>query len=221
MNVSIIFQFLDQLVANNNREWFNEHKEAYREAQLQFELLLTAVIDRISTFDESVKGIQAKDCIYRIYRDTRFSPDKTPYKNHFGGYINAKGKKSTHCGYYLHIQNGNCVLAGGSLCYPTDILKALRTAVYDNIDEYRGIVEDASFKRFFPVIGETFLKTAPKGFPKDFAYIDYLKCKEYTCTHYVPNDFFFAPDFMDRTEEVFRQLKRFADFTNFTIDDYE
>ncbi|MEG2573748.1 MAG: DUF2461 family protein, partial [Bacteroides sp.] len=85
----------------------------------------------------------------------------------------------------------------------------------------RSIVEDASFKRFFPVIGETFLKTAPKGFPKDFAYIDYLKCKEYTCTHYVPNDFFFAPDFMDRTEEVFRQLKRFADFTNFTIDDYE
>lgn len=221
MNIPIIFQFLKDLSANNNREWFNEHKEDYKRAQLEFEILVTAIIERIATFDESVKGIQAKDCTYRIYRDTRFSLDKTPYKIHFGAYINAKGKKSDHCGYYVHLENGNCMLAGGSLCMDSNILKAVRQSVYDNIDEFRGIVEDTEFRQYFPVIGESHLKTAPKGFPKDFKYMDYLKCKEYTCTHYVSDEVFLAPDFLDTMEKVFRQLKRFADFTNFTIDDYE
>lgn len=221
MNIPIIFQFLKDLSANNNREWFNEHKEDYKRAQLEFEILVTAIIERIATFDESVKGIQAKDCTYRIYRDTRFSLDKTPYKIHFGAYINAKGKKSDHCGYYVHLENGNCMLAGGSLCMDSNILKAVRQSVYDNIDEFRSIVEDPKFRQYFPVIGESHLKTAPKGFPKDFKYMDYLKCKEYTCTHYVSDEVFLATDFLDTMEKVFRQLKRFADFTNFTIDDYE
>ena len=196
MDVSVIFQFLKNLATNNNREWFQEHKDEYLKAQKEFEELLTAIIARISLFDESIVGIQAKDCTYRIYRDTRFSSDKTPYKIHLGGYINARGKKSEHCGYYVQ-------------------------SVYDNIDEYREIVEDPAFKQYFPVIGENHLKTAPKGFPKDFEYIDYLKCKDYTCAYMVPDAFFLAPDLLDKVEDVFKQLKRFADFTNFTIDDFE
>lgn len=219
MDVAAIFQFLEELSRHNDREWFNAHKERYKHAQADFDLLLTGVIARIATFDESVRGIQAKDCTYRIYRDTRFSPDKTPYKTHFGGYINAKGKKSDHCGYYVHVENGNCMLAGGGYCLEPKVLKAVRQSVYDNIDEYREIVEDPQFKQYFPVIGETFLKTAPKGFPKDFPYMDYLKCKDYSCAYYVPDEFFLAPDFFDKTEAVFRQLKRFADFMNYTIDD--
>lgn len=221
MNISVIFQFLKDLSANNNREWFNEHKEDYLTAQKEFEKLLTVIIERISLFDPSVKGIQAKDCTYRIYRDTRFSSDKTPYKNHFGGYINSKGKKSEHSGYYVHLQLGNCMLAGGSLCPPANILKALRQAVYDNVEEYISIVEDPAFKQYFPVVGENWLKTAPKGFPKDFEYLNYLKCKEYTCTCIVPDEFFLAGDVLDRTSDVFLQLKRFNDFVNYTIDDFE
>ena len=160
MDVAAIFQFLEELSRHNDREWFNAHKERYKHAQADFDLLLTGVIARIATFDESVRGIQAKDCTYRIYRDTRFSPDKTPYKTHFGGYINAKGKKSDHCGYYVHVENGNCMLAGGGYCLEPKVLKAVRQSVYDNIDEYREIVEDPQFKQYFPVIGETFLKTA-------------------------------------------------------------
>lgn len=116
MDVSVIFQFLKDLAANNNREWFQGHKDEYLKAQKEFEELLTAIIARISLFDESIVGIQAKDCTYRIYRDTRFSSDKTPYKIHLGGYINARGKKSEHCGYYVHIEPDNCMLAGGSWC---------------------------------------------------------------------------------------------------------
>lgn len=221
MNIPVIFQFLKDLSQNNNREWFNEHRDNYEEARSEFEKLLAAVISRISLFDESIRGIQPQDCTYRIYRDTRFSADKTPYKIHFGGYINAKGKKSDHCGYYVHIQPGGCLLAGGSLCLPSPVLKAVRQSIYDNIDEYISIVEDPAFKKYFPVVGEDFLKTAPKGFPKDFEYIDYLKCKEYTCSYYIPDSFFLAPDMLDRVEDVFRQFQRFADFINFTIDDFE
>ncbi|WP_321437323.1 DUF2461 domain-containing protein [uncultured Bacteroides sp.] len=221
MNIPVIFEFLKELSANNNREWFNEHKSDYLKVQNEFENLLTAIIERISLFDDDIKGIQAKDCTYRIYRDTRFSPDKTPYKIHFGGYINAKGKKSEHCGYYVHLQPRNCLLAGGSYCPSPNILKALRQSVYDNIDEYISIVEDLAFKKYFPVIGESFLKTAPKGFPKDFKYIDYLKCKDYSCAYQIPDEFFLDEHMLDNVSDVFKQLKRFCDFTNYTIDDFE
>jgi len=221
MNIPTIFQFLKELSVNNNREWFNEHKDDYLKAQFEFENLLTVIINQIALFDEDIKGVQAKDCTYRIYRDTRFSPDKTPYKIHFGGYINAKGKKSEHCGYYVHLQLGNCLLAGGSLCPPPNILKALRQSVYDNIDEYLSIVEDPAFKKYFPVIGENFLKTAPKGFPKDFKYIDYLKCKEFICSCQVPDEFFSDKNMLANVSDIFMQLKRFSDFTNYTIDEFE
>ena len=102
-NIPVIFRFIKDLTANNNREWFNEHREEYEIARLEFENFLSTVIARISLFDESIRGIQPKECTYRIYRDTRFSSDKTPYKNHFGGYINAKGKKSYHSGYRYDI----------------------------------------------------------------------------------------------------------------------
>ena len=147
MNIPVIFQFLKDLSANNNREWFNEHKAEYETARAEFDNFLATVIARISLFDETIRGIQPKDCTYRIYRDTRFSADKTPYKIHFGGYINAKGKKSDHCGYYVHLQPDGSMLAGGSLCLPPNILKAVRQSIYDNIEEFVAIVEDPEFKK--------------------------------------------------------------------------
>ena len=216
-----ILEFLKQLAVNNNREWFQVHKGDYLQVQADFDELLSAVIARITRFDESVAHVQPGDCTYRIYRDTRFSADKSPYKNHIGGYINARGKKSNHCGYYLHLEPGNCMLAGGSWCMPTQMLKAVRQSVWDNLDEYRNIVEDPDFKRYFPVVGMERLKTAPKGFPKDSPYIDYVKPKDFTVTYNIPDSFYQDISFLDRIEEVFRQLKRFADFTNSVIDEME
>lgn len=221
MNVQIILDFLKRLSANNNREWFQEHKEEYKEVQRLFDELLTMVIGRIATFDNSVQHLVPSDCTYRIYRDVRFSSDKSPYKNHIGGYINARGKKSMHCGYYIHLEPGNCMLAGGSWCMPKDMLKAVRQSVVDNIDEFRSIVEDKSFKQYFSEIGEEHLKTVPNGFPKDFAFPQYINCKDYTVCYKVDDSFFSSPDFLDEIENVYKQLKRFADFTNETIDDFE
>ena len=221
MDVSVIFQFLKDLAANNNREWFQGHKDEYLKAQKEFEELLTAIIARISLFDESIVGIQAKDCTYRIYRDTRFSSDKTPYKIHLGGYINARGKKSEHCGYYVHIEPDNCMLAGGSWCLEPKVLKAVRQSIVDEVDEFRSIVEAADFKAAFPVIGETHLKTLPKGFPKDFPYPDYSRPKDYSVCHTVPDDFFRDENWLDRTAEIFELMKPFNDFVNYTIDECE
>lgn len=168
MDVSVIFQFLKDLAANNNREWFQGHKDEYLKAQKEFEELLTAIIARISLFDESIVGIQAKDCTYRIYRDTRFSSDKTPYKIHLGGYINARGKKSEHCGYYVHIEPDNCMLAGGSWCLEPKVLKAVRQSVYDNIDEYREIVEDPAFQAILSCYRRESLKNGSQRISERF-----------------------------------------------------
>ena len=97
----------------------------------------------------------------------------------------------------------------------------VRQSVVDNIEEYRAVVEDPDFKKYFPVIGEEHLKTLPKGFPKDFPYPEYIKCKDYTVAYSIPDSFFDDPCFIEEIINVFRQLKRFADFTNYTIDDFE
>jgi uncharacterized protein (TIGR02453 family) len=150
-----------------------------------------------------------------------FSADKTPIKPIWGIH-QCKGKKSDHCGYYIHLETGQTACwQEESYCHAANILKALRQSIYENIDEYVSIVEDPSFKQYFPVIGESFLKTAPKGFPKDFKHIDYLKCKDFTCAYKVDDSFFMDANWLDKMEEVFVQLKRFSDFTNFTIDDLE
>ena len=221
MNISGILNFLKLLAANNNREWFLEHKSDYLKVQSDFEDLLTVVIARISLFDESVAHVRPRDCTYRIYRDIRFSADKSPYKTHIGGYINARGKKSNHCGYYIHLEPDNCMFAGGSWCMPPEMLKAVRQSVCDNIDEYRSIVEDEAFRKYFPVVGEQFLKNIPKGFPKDFPYPQYICCKDYTVAYRVSDSFFENPNFVDDIADIFMQLKRFADFTNETIDELE
>lgn len=217
MKADIIFRFLNDIAIHNDREWFREHKDEYESASVEFEKFIADLIIRISKFDNSVSSLQPHDCTYRIYRDVRFSSDKSPYKRHMGGYINPYGKKSDYAGYYIHMQPGECLICGGSAYTPSNILKILRTAVYDNIEEFISIVEDPDFKAFFPQIGFEHLKMSPKGFPKDFPYIDYLKCKDYGCCMKVSDDFFYAPDLLDRLEKITTQTKRLNDFVNYSI----
>ncbi|MEI8085544.1 MAG: DUF2461 domain-containing protein, partial [Paludibacter sp.] len=104
MQINNLLQFLSELTINNNREWFAENKAWYDKVRAEFELLSKDLIVEISKFDEEIKHVEAKDCVFRIYRDTRFSHDKTPYKTHFGVFIaTAGGRKSQRGGYYLHL----------------------------------------------------------------------------------------------------------------------
>ena len=88
---NICLSFLKDIAIHNNREWFNENRSQYDEARSAFESMVEELIARITVFDPSVQYLKVSDCTYRFYRDIRFSPDKSPYKRHFGAYINAKG----------------------------------------------------------------------------------------------------------------------------------
>lgn len=219
--IKAILEYLAAIRSNNNREWFTANRAWYDEVRSIFESMTTQLILRIGTFDETVLSQTAKSCTYRFNRDTRFSLDKSPYKTHLGAYINAKGKKANHGGYYFHLEPGNCLLAGGSYCLPTPVLRAVREAIVDEPEEYRSIVENPEFKRLYPVIGEDWLKKLPQGFPKDFPYPDYLRCKDYSCFHKVADDWLAADDWLDKAEAAFRILKPFLDFVNRAIDDFE
>ena len=241
MDAKRILKFLSQLMANNNRPWFQEHKKEYDAVRADFEQGIAQAIERIMTFDPEIAHLQVKDCTYRFYRDTRFSADKSPYKNHLGAYIDAKGKKALRGGYYLHLEPNHCLVAVGNYYLPTNILTSCRNEIMANTDEWLKCVENPEFQKYFgsPVIssfkdptnvsswdqpqgfGLEKLKTCPSGFPKDWPYVHYLRLKDYCAWHAVPNDFFEGDAWLNEIERMFRIAKPMMDFMNAVIDDYE
>ncbi len=128
--------------------------------------------------------MKAKDCVFRIYKDVRFSKDKTPYKSNFGASINPGGKKSLVAGYYLHLEPGASFLAGGVYMPQPDMLNAIRQEIDYNTDAFLKILKSASFKKFFKGLDEDDkLKTAPKGFEKDHPHIELLKNKHFIVSY--------------------------------------
>ena len=145
-DLRVPLDFLSELALHNDRDWFQAHKDWYTASYQQFTRFSEAYIAGLSLIDDTLAGLQAKDCIWRIYRDVRFSADKRPYKEWFGVFPAAKGgKKSLHGGYYIHVEPGNCLLACGCYCLPTNILTACRNEIMGNIDTWRGIVEQPLF----------------------------------------------------------------------------
>ena len=149
MDAKLILDFLRQVAMNNNRPWFQEHKAAYEAAKMEFERGVAQALEHYVGFDDSLAHLRVKDCTYRFYRDTRFSPDKSPYKNHMGAYISARGKKSLHGGYYIHLEPDACLVACGSYWLPTNILTSCRNEIMGNTDEWLRCVESKEFVKYF------------------------------------------------------------------------
>ncbi len=236
--------YLEAIARNNNREWFHEHKVEYDLVRKDFEADITKAILKIAKFDPSVAHLGIKDVTYRFNRDTRFSPDKSPYKRHFGAYIAAHGKKSLHGGYYIHLEPGHCMLCVGTYWLPTNILTACRNEIMTRIDEWRTIVENRRFVSLFgrpddvamairpddageydmgtpKGFGIVHLKSVPSGFPRDYEHIQYLRMKDYCCWKRVPDNFFEADNWADEAIKVFKVGKPMMDFINAVVDDYE
>ncbi|MFO3727620.1 DUF2461 domain-containing protein [Butyricimonas muris] len=213
-----IFRFLEALRENNDRDWFHANKEWYLRIKAEHEAFINRVIAALAVVEPEVEGLEAKDCIFRIYRDTRFSPNKQPYKTHIGAYMVRGGKKSPRSGYYVHIEPGNCLLAGGVWCPEPSLLKALRQDVYDNIDEFTDIVRDKEFAKYYRLDGEK-LKKVPAPFPKDFPEAEMLKFKAYTVTHGVPDAFFEGEDAVERVVDRLLLMKPFHRFLNYTVEE--
>jgi uncharacterized protein (TIGR02453 family) len=217
MKVSTL-QFLHLLRKNNNREWFNQNKSLYEDAKRDFEHLVDTLIALIQGFDPRIVNLTTKQTTFRIYRDIRFSKDKTPYKQHFGSYIAPGGRKSIYCGYYLHFGIGESMLAGGAYQPQGEYLKKIRSEIYYNLAEFKSIISSDDFKNTFGQLEGDQLKRPPKDFPADFDGIDLLKYKDYTVFHKFEEEKLLNDDFVTYAVDVFKKMKPLNDFMNRALD---
>ncbi len=218
---SSTIQFLKDLKANNNREWFNEHKPRYEAAKSNFEQFVDALLLEIAKFDPSIAHHKAKDCIFRIYRDVRFSKDKSPYKTHLGAHISAAAKRSeihSRAGYYIHLEPGDSMLAGGAYMPQGPWLKAIRQEIDYNADELKQILKEKNFKKYFGTLEGEQLKTAPRGYPKDHPEIEFLRYKSFLATHKCSDKEVLDKNFLAHSAKVFKALFPFDAFLNKSMD---
>src|SRR5688572_27930715 len=172
--------FLKKLSKNNNRDWFNANKDAFVKANDNVIAMTGELISLIAQFDPEISGIDPKSCVFRIYRDVRFSKDKSPYKTNLGAFIAPGGKKTMAPGYYFHVQPAMFFSAAGKhLPDPSELLK-IRNAIAKNTKEFLKFVEDKKFKHRFGDLDGDRLSRPPKGFAADHPAIEYLKLKSFT-----------------------------------------
>lgn len=215
-----VIGFLEQLERNNNREWFNAHKSDYLAAQERFNALAEQIIAGIARFDKSIQGLSAKDCTYRIYRDTRFSNDKTPYKTHIGAFICPGGKKSGFAGYYFQVgpeDNGYTagnILAAGHYVMEKQALRTLREDICNGEGDFERILRKA---RPFQLDDEDRLKRVPNGYPADSPYAEYLKYRSYCLTYNLGKAFMLSDDVVEKTLQLFHRTYPFMEYVNRAI----
>ena len=212
-----IIDFLKALEKNNNREWFQENRSRYEQAKTEFEIFINSLLHELRLIDKELSSISAKDCIFRIYRDVRFSKDKSPYKNNFGAYFVKGGKKSGFAGYYIHVEPGGSFIAGGIHRPSSEILRQVRSEIYGHTEEYKSIIAKKDFIDQFGRVEGEMLKSAPAGYEKDFPDIDLLKCKSYTVIKPVTNQQICEAGFLQETINVFKVMKPFISFLNGAI----
>ena len=203
---------------NNNREWFNRNKGRYESSRKEFLDFITLLIAGLSTIEPGLSTLSAKDAVFRIYRDVRFSEDKSPYKTQMGAHMVSGGKKSGRAGFYFHLEPGGC-FAGGGVWHPDpDRLRILRKEIFGNIDEFKSIIGDREFADVFGKIQGEQLVNPPKGFPADHPDIGLLKFKSYTVFREFPDSVILSAGARQAVLEAFRVMKPFNDFINHAFD---
>ncbi len=218
-----VLDFLKELRLNNNREWFGDHKQEYEIAKKEFVNVCQTLIVKIGEFDKDILNVKPQECVFRIFRDIRFSPDKTPYKNHFGTYIAFPGgRKSPRGGYYLHIDPvEGCFFGAGIWSPEPPVLKALRQGIYDNYDEFEEIISREDFRINYDnsFYNEEKLKTLPKGFPADFANPEILKLKHYFVSHDLKEDDITDIHFTNHLADLAKAAYPLNRFLNYLVDE--
>lgn len=212
-------KFLKSLRLNNNKVWFDEHKTEYQAAKADFESMVQQLIDGLSKQEPSMQGLQLKDCVFRIYKDVRFSKDKTPYKVNLAASFQAGGKKSTLAGYYFHMEPGGNSFAGGGLWMPgAPELKKLRQEIDYNFQEFEQLISHKEFiKQFGKIEGEA-LKTAPQGYQPDNPAIAYLKLKSFVVSHPFTDEACTQPALVREILKTFTVMQPFIQFINRAMD---
>ncbi len=201
------FQFLKQLTQNNNRVWFSEHKPEYDAIVKENKLFFDDVYSRLQEHD-SLSGIH----IFRIYKDVRFSKDKTPYKTNFGAGF-SRTKPKLRGGYYIHLEPDNSFVGGGFWSPNSEDLLRIRKEFETDDTEIRKITSDKTFIKYFGELqGEDGVKTAPKGFDKNHPAIDLIKKKQYVVRRKFSDKEVFSADFQKEIIATFLVMRPFFDY---------
>jgi uncharacterized protein (TIGR02453 family) len=207
--------FIKELKENNNRDWFNDNKKRYLESLELFRDLAGQLLDRISKFDPSVGNLEAKDTIFRIYKDVRFSKDKSPYKTHFGCWMAKGGRKSTAAGYYFHLEPGGSFLAAGVWMPPKEQLNLIRQEIQFNPVPYMALINTPAIRENYERGGkEDMLKKGPAGFPVDFKYLDELKYKHYIWSRNYSDSSILKNNLVQRVAEDYEGLLPLVSYLN-------
>ncbi len=209
--------FLKALKANNDREWFTANKERYIQSSDEFKSFVNQLIAGINEFDSFVGPMDPKDCIFRIYRDVRFSHDKAPFKTNLGAYIAKGGRKSPYAGYYFHLDAEASFASGGIYMAPPDVMKRIREDIDLYPEDFLAIVNDKKFKETFQFFDEEKLKRVPQGFDKESPVAEYLKFKHITPYHSLSEKNIADKNILNNTIKVFETLKPLVDFLNRSI----
>lgn len=206
-----IFDFLEKLKLNNNRDWFNTHKQTYERARKKIKDLSHTLKEGLSTFDQIEK---AK--IFRIYRDIRFSKDKTPYKTNFGmNFVRATALRRG--GYYLHIEPDNTFVAGGFWRPESKDLKRIRKEIDLHADPFIEIIESDHFKNHFGALEGERLKSAPQGYSKDHEHIDLLNFKQFIMKKDFTDEEAMSHDFPEQVLTYFKAMQPFHDYMSMVL----
>jgi uncharacterized protein (TIGR02453 family) len=208
--------FLNQIKLNNDRDWFIKNRSLYNDARGNFESFIQDVINQITDFEPMMKGLEVKSCIYRFNRDIRFSSDKSLYKTHFGAFIVKGGKKNgdKFAGYYIHVEPGKSMVAGGAYMPPVPWLSAIRENIDEKPESFLKLINNKEFIKYFGEITGEKLKKAPKGYPSDHPFIELLKFKSYLVVNDVTDKAVLSEHFFDHVISVSRAMKPLNDFLN-------
>ena len=209
-------KFLKDLKKNNNKPWFEKNKSVYLDAKEDMDHFVGQVIDGFGKTDPAIATLQPKDCTYRIYRDVRFSQDKTPYKTHMGAYLNKGGKKAPTAGYYLHIEPGRNMAGGGLWMPQAPDLNKVRQEIDYNLAEWTKMLGDRNFKKQFGdgLEQEDILSRPPKGYDDGNPAIEYLKLKSFIVTRGFTDAEIQSKTFSKEILKTFASMTGFVHFLN-------
>ena len=213
--------YIKKLQKNNNKPWFEENRNLFTEAKDDFEKLVKDIIISFGKVDADIAPLEAKNCMFRQYRDIRFSKDKTPYKQHMGASFDKGGKNSGFAGYYLHIEPGNKSMAGGGVWMPDAArLKKIRQEIDYSWDEFSGIINQNDFKKTYGNLeqGEFKLSREPKGYEKDNPAMEYLKLKSLVAIQTLTDDDLVSKDLRQKIVSAFTALMPFIRFINRSLE---
>lgn len=212
-------QFLNNLKKNNNKPWFDANRKQYETARSDFQSLVEKLIASIGAFDTPIGQLEAKKCVFRINRDVRFSKDKRPYKNNFACYFNFAGKKGNGAGYYLHIEPGNSMAAGGIWMPESSVLAGIRQEIDYNFKTWKKVIENKKFKTTFSdgLKSENSLVRAPKGYDENNPAIKYLKMKSFIVTKPIADKVLLDKIIVNEVANTFKTVQPFIDFINTSL----